>query len=145
MKIVDERVIAASPETVWSVITGFSQYGEWNPFVTACEAELVPGSDIDMQVCLGGRTRRQVEVVSEVEEGRRFVYRMKPVPLLLKSCREHELWAEGPNLTRYRSTFTLEGWVAPLVAALLGGQLRSGFRGMSDGVKRRAETRPPSD
>jgi len=145
MKIVFERVIAAAPETVWSVITDFSQYGEWNPFVTACEAELVPGSDIDMQVCLGGRTRRQVEVVSEVEEGRRFVYRMKPVPLLLRSRRAHELVAEAPNQTRYRSTFTLEGWAAPLVAVLLGRQLRLGFEGMSDGVKRRAEALPPSD
>lgn len=144
MKIVFERIIAASPETVWSVITDFSQYGEWNPFVTACEAELVPGSDIDMQVCLGGRTRRQVEVVSEVEEGRRFVYRMKPVPLLLRSRRAHELLAEAPNQTRYRSTFTLEGWAAPLVSALLGRQLRMGFEGMSDGVKRRAEALPPS-
>ena len=40
MKIEFLREIAAPKELVWQVITDFATYGEWNPFVTACDAEL---------------------------------------------------------------------------------------------------------
>jgi len=139
MDIVFERTIAATPDTVWEVITDFASYGDWNPFVTACQAELIPGADIAMQVCLGGRVRRQVETVAEVEVGRRFVYRMKPIPLLLNSQREHCLAANREGGTLYRSTFVLRGWAAPVVGLLLGGQLRQGFESMSNGIQQRAE------
>ena len=43
MKIEFTRDIQASPEVVWSVITDFERYKEWNPFVIDCDAKLEPG------------------------------------------------------------------------------------------------------
>ena len=40
MKIEFMREVEAPKELVWSVITDFAAYAEWNPFVLACESEL---------------------------------------------------------------------------------------------------------
>ena len=74
MKIEFLREIAAPKEIVWQVITDFSSYGEWNPFVTACDAELRVGAPISMTVALGSNIRDQVEFVSRVVEGELFEY-----------------------------------------------------------------------
>ena len=58
MKIEFLREIAAPKELVWQVITDFSAYREWNPFVTACDAELRAGAPISMTVVLGKNVPR---------------------------------------------------------------------------------------
>ncbi|UZP74566.1 SRPBCC domain-containing protein [Candidatus Paraluminiphilus aquimaris] len=140
MKIEFLREIAAPKEIVWQVITDFSSYGEWNPFVTACDAELRVGAPISMTVALGSNTRDQVEFVSRVVEGELFEYRMKPVGLLLHSYRQHEIAASGDGKTMYRSTFELRGWLSGLVSMSLGSALRDGFHGMTDSLVSRAES-----
>lgn len=139
MKIEFIREIAAPPELVWQVITDFSAYGEWNPFVTACDTELLEGAPISMTVVLGENIRDQVEFVSQVIPGELFEYRMKPVGPLLHSYRQHEVMGLGDGNTRYRSTFELNGWISGLVGLSLGSALRDGFQGMTDSLVSRAE------
>lgn len=140
MKIEFIREIAAPPERVWQVITDFSAYGEWNPFVTACDTELRAGAPISMTVVLGKNIRDQVEFVSQVIPGELFEYRMKPVGPLLHSYRQHEVMCLGDGNTRYRSTFELNGWISGLVGLSLGSALRDGFQGMTDSLVSRAES-----
>ena len=140
MKIEFLRDIAAPTELVWRVITDFASYGEWNPFVIACDAELHPGAPISMTVVLGESSRDQVEFVSQVIPGELFQYRMKPVGPLLHSYREHEVIALDGGNTRYRSTFELKGWLSPLVALSLGSALEDGFQGMTESLVSRAES-----
>lgn len=139
MKIEFLREIEAPKETVWQVITDFSAYADWNPFVIRCAAALEPGSPIQMRVVLGGNTRDQTEVVSEVVPNSLFEYRMKPVGPLLYSYRQHEVVSSGEGKTLYRSTFELKGWMSPLVALSMGSSLRDGFQGMTDSLVSRAE------
>jgi len=140
MKIEFIREIAAPPELVWQVITDFSAYGEWNPFVTACDTELHEGAPISMTVVLGENIRDQVEFVSQVIPGELFEYRMKPVGPLLHSYRQHEVMCLGDGSTRYRSTFELNGWISGLVGLSLGSALRDGFQGMTDSLVSRSES-----
>ena len=131
--------IAAPPEVVWEVITDLARYGEWNPFVVACQSTLKPGDPIDLQVKLMAKPQRQVEWMLENEPQRKLAYRMKPVPAgALSSYRSHELEPAAGG-TRYRSYFRLQGWLMPLVRGLLGSKLEAGFAGMTDGIHRRAE------
>ena len=115
MKIEFIREIEAPKDVVWSVIADFAAYAEWNPFVVACSSELRVGAPMAMTVRLGDRQREQVEFVSRVVEGELFEYRMKPVGPLLHSYRQHEVASQADGRTRYRSTFELNGWLAPLV------------------------------
>jgi hypothetical protein len=58
----------------------------------------------------------------------------------LESRRCHEVEALGPTRTRYTSRFELDGWLAPVVRALLGRRLEKGFTAMSAGIRTRAES-----
>ena len=49
----DEIEIHAPVELVWQVLVDFANYGAWNKFCPVCEAELVIGSPVKMQVDLG--------------------------------------------------------------------------------------------
>ncbi|MEV0245804.1 SRPBCC domain-containing protein [Nocardia sp. NPDC050712] len=133
--------IDAPAEVVWRVLTDFAHYGDWNPFVPECKTSLVPGEPIDMVVNLGPRRQRQREFIRSHTPGREFSYTMKPVPLgTLHSARTHTVTAVTPTRTRYESHFELNGWLHPVVAALLGKQLRNGFEGMTAAVQRQSES-----
>ncbi|PXX64211.1 uncharacterized protein YndB with AHSA1/START domain [Nocardia tenerifensis] len=140
--VIDVTVdIDAPAELVWQVITDFDRYGEWNPFVSECRSSLVPGEPIDMLVHLGSRPRRQREYIRSHTPGRELSYAMKPVPFgALHSLRSHTVTPLDDDRTRYESHFELDGWLHPLVVALLGKHLRRGFAGMTAGVEERAES-----
>ena len=132
--------IEAPAELVWEVITDFPRYGEWNPFIVACETTLKPGDPIDLRVALTSRPQKQREWILSHTPGEQFTYSMKPAPLgLLRSRRQHKVSALGPARCRYESHFELAGTLRPLVTALLGSNLKRGFAGMTAGIKTRAE------
>lgn len=142
MPFVIEKVveIAAPADVVWEVITDVARYPEWNPFQVEMQTSFKPGDAIDMQVKLLAKPQAQREWVTEFVPGKRFAYRMKPVPLnTLSSQRSHDVEALGPNRTRYRSYFHLKGWLHPVVVGLLGGKLQAGFAGMTAALHQRAE------
>lgn len=132
--------VNAPPETVWEVITDLPRYGEWNPFVRACRSTLKPGDPLQMEVRLGNTTRQEEEVIREYDEGRGFAYSMRPPPLgALASFRSHRIEPLGEGKSRYYSHFELKGWLSPVVKAFVGAKLQTGFTGMSQGIKQRAE------
>ncbi|MDP3859490.1 MAG: SRPBCC domain-containing protein [Stagnimonas sp.] len=131
--------IQAPAALVWEVITDLGKYPQWNPFLVECRTSFKPGDPIDLQVKLVGKPQPQREWVLEYVEGKRFAYRMKPVPGTLSSFRSHDVEALGPERTRYRSYFHLQGWLHHVVVALLGSRLQTGFAGMTAGIQQRAE------
>ncbi|WP_280401733.1 SRPBCC domain-containing protein [Nocardia carnea] len=144
MLVVDDVVEVAAPaEVVWSVLTDFDRYREWNPFIDRCRAELAVGAPIDMRVRqLLPRPLPMREYIHTVVPGREFGYSMKPLPLgALRSLRSHKLSTLDGGRTRYESHFELAGWLAPLVGLLFGRGFRRGFPGMTAAVEREAERR----
>lgn len=142
MALVIDRTldIAAPAEIVWEVIRDLPRYGEWNPFCIEVKSTLRPGDPIDMRVKLMARPQFQREYVAEYEEGRGFAYCMKPVPGgALSSRRSHAIASLAADRCRYESRFRLQGWLMPLVRALLGRRLLTGFTAMNEGVRQRAE------
>jgi hypothetical protein len=139
--VIAERLeIAAPPECVWEVISDFASYGDWNPFVVACESSLEVDAPIDMRVeIFPGIRQSQREYIFACEPGRSFTYGVRPMPLgAMQSQRSHLIEPTGDSCA-YSSRFELGGWLAPLVRALVGRRLESGFGAMSHGIKARAE------
>ncbi|MFI5718153.1 SRPBCC family protein [Nocardia sp. NPDC051750] len=144
MLVVDDVVEVDAPaEVVWSVLTDFDRYGDWNPFISRCRAELTVGAPIDMRVQqLAPRPIPMREWIHSVTPGREFGYSMKPIPFgALRSNRRHTLTPLTGDRTRYESHFELAGWLAPLVGLLFGRGFRRGFPGMTTAVEREAERR----
>ncbi|MGA6204558.1 SRPBCC family protein [Nocardia testacea] len=142
MLVVDDVVEVDAPtEVVWSVLTDFDRYGDWNPFISRCRADLAVGAPIDMTVQqLAPRPIRMREWIRSVDPGRAFSYSMKPIPLgALRSKRAHTLTPLPQDRTRYESHFELDGWLAPLVGLLFGRGFKKGFPGMTTAVQREAE------
>ncbi len=132
--------IDAPAKLVWEVITDAARYGEWNPFVLECNTTLEPGSPINMKVKLGKSIQKANEVMDQVNEGRGFSYRMKPPPLgALRSYRTHDIEPLGEDRCRYRSHFELAGWLSPVVSLIMRRHMQTGFDGMAQGIKNRAE------
>jgi hypothetical protein len=140
--IIDSSVeIQAPASLVWEVITDLTAYPQWNPFVVECRSTLKPGDAIDMRVKLFAKPQKQREWMKEHVPGRRLAYNMKPAPVgALSSGRSHEIKAIGKDRTRYHSHFELRGWLVPVVRGLMGRQLETGFAGMTDGIRQRAES-----
>jgi hypothetical protein len=134
-KILD---IEAPADVVWEVISDFSRYGEWNPFVVSCRTSLVPGEPIDMQVkVFEAFAQSQREWIFDNRPGVGFSYGLKGSALA--SRRSHEIQPVSADRSRYVSHFELTGWLAPIVKALMSRNLERGFAGMSNGIKRQAE------
>ncbi len=141
MRIVHTFDVAAPAATVWSVVTDLDRYPEWNPFVVACRSTLAIGSPIVMRVrVLPFVAQPQRETIFEHEPGRLLRYGLAPLPLgALASSRAHEIAAVAEERARYVSRFALDGWLAPVVAGLLGRRLAAGFAAMSAALVARAE------
>jgi hypothetical protein len=134
--------IAAPPATVWAVLTDLDRYPEWNPFVVACRSTLQPGSPIVMRVrVFPGFAQPQTETIVAHDPGRFLSYGVGPMALgILTSRRSHAVTPLGADRTRYESRFALDGWLAPVVQAVLGRRLEAGFAAMTAAIKARAES-----
>lgn len=138
---IDDSVrIDAPAEVAWGVLTDLPRYPEWNPFCLTAESTLEPGAPIVMRVRLvGPRPLTQRERIRSVTPGSGFSYSMIPVPgRALHSLRSHTLTPLDERSCRYDSHFELGGWLAPVVAGLLGGALRHGFGAMTAALAERA-------
>jgi hypothetical protein len=139
--IAHDLSVRAPASRVWEVITDVDHYPEWNPFVVQCVSTLAVGDPIAMRArVLPFLAQPQREWILEHEPGRRLCYGIASMPLgALASRRCHEVSAEGSSHARYVSHFELSGWLAPVVAVLLGRSLRRGFTAMSTALVARAE------
>ncbi len=141
MFVIEKTVeINAPAAVVWEVISDLKRYPEWNPFCLSARSTLKPGDPIDMTVKLLARPQQQREWMLEYVDGKRFAYRMKPVPLgALSSFRSHDVAPAGAERSHYRSYFHLKGWMRGVVLGLFRAKLEAGFAGMTDAIKSRAE------
>jgi len=143
MSLVIEQAfeVDAPAELLWQVVSDLPAYSEWNPFVVRCRSSLVVGSPITMQVqLLPWFTQKQQETVFEHVPGRTFCYGLDGGAIgAVISRRCHVVRAVGETRAHYSSRFEMSGWLAPVVATLLGSRLEHGFASMAEALRRRAE------
>mgnify|MGYP001828846700 FL=1 len=72
-RIETEVDIAASPETVWEVLTDLDRYEEWNPFVTSSKGRVAVGETLRNRLePPGGRAMTFTPRVTVADERRVF-------------------------------------------------------------------------
>ena len=141
MPAIDTSIdIAASPQRVWSVLTDFAAYPQWNPFITRIAGEPVVGSRLVVTIQPPGRKPmmfRPVVQAATPEVELRWRGRLL-MPGLFDGEHAFRLSPAGGGC-RLDHGEVFSG----LLSGLLGGTLpatRRGFIAMNEAVKARAES-----
>jgi hypothetical protein len=131
--------IAASPARVWSVLTDFAAYPQWNPFITRIAGAPVVGGRLVVTIQPPGRKAmmfRPVVLVATPDVELRWRGRLL-MPGLFDGEHAFRLAPAGGGCRLdHGEVFT------GLLSGLLGGTLpatRRGFLAMNEALKTRAE------
>ncbi len=133
--------IAASPARVWSVLTDFEAYREWNPFVVRASGALAVGATLDVTFAPpGGRAMQFRPVIVRLVPERELAWAAKLlVPGLFDGEHAFRIEPLDANCVRFVQRATFDGWVVPLLPWKTGPGLRAGFAAMVAALKSRAE------
>jgi hypothetical protein len=132
--------IDAPPERVWSVLTDFDSFPDWNPFIRSARGEVEPGAKLEIRLePPGGRAMTFKPTVLVAEPGRELRWLGR---LLLPGLFDGEHIFRIEPIEGGRSRFVqaerFRGLLVPLFGRTLE-QTRRGFEAMNEALRRRAE------
>jgi hypothetical protein len=140
MQLLTEEEILAPPEKVWQVLTDFSRYHEWNPFITSLAGTLEPGQSLEVIMSSpGGSEYRFQPEVLKVDPGREFRWRGKLWASFLFSGEHFFQLTATEHGTRLVHGENFSGILVHVARRALGEASR-GFIYMNRALKRRVET-----
>ncbi|MFM9836690.1 MAG: SRPBCC family protein [Cyclobacteriaceae bacterium] len=140
-EIKTDILINATPDKVWAILTDFSNYPNWNPFIKSIKGEVKVGSKITARI--------------EPPEGNGMTF--KPRVLTFETNKElswlgHLLFAglfdgehkfelidNGNGTTTFRQSEKFRGILVPLFKKQLDHNTKKGFEEMNKKVKELAE------
>ena len=133
--------INASVEQVWRVLTDFSAYREWNPFIVSISGEIRPGARLKVRVQPpGGRgmTFRPTVLVADRNRELRWLGRLL-FPGIFEGEHAFQITRLEKDRVHLVQRETFRGLLVPLLRRLLNGHTRAGFEAMNRALKERAE------
>ncbi len=140
-EIKTEIIIHATPEKIWSILTNFSDYPNWNPFIKSIQGEVKTGNRITARIeppDAQGMTFKPT--VLSFEKNKKFSWLGH---LLFKGLfdGEHtfELFDNGNGTTTFVQSEIFGGILVPLFKKMLDNNTKSGFEVMNSKLKELAE------
>ena len=136
-----EIEIEASAERVWQLITDFSRFPQWNPFMRRVAGEPRMGARLEVYLQPSGArgmTFRPTVLNAEPKRELRWIGHLV-MPGLFDG--EHILAIESlsANRVRFVQREIFTGLLVPLLARMLDIDTRRGFEEMNQALKARAE------
>ena len=133
--------IEAPVERIWSLLTDFSSYPRWNPFVRSIEGTLAVGQSLNVFIRPpDSRGMRFRPTVLTVQPDREFRWKGK---VLLSGLFDGEhyfkLEATPGGRVTFRQGETFSGILVPLFRGSLDGATKQGFVAMNEALKHEAE------
>ena len=135
-----EIEIDAPADAVWQVLTDFTAFPEWNPFIRSAEGALVAGEHIAVTLQPPGHKATSFRpALLSVEPARGFRWLGHVgMPGIFDGEHIHEIEPLGPRRSRYVQREQFHGVLVPF----FGGMLRDAERGfgeMNAALKARVE------
>jgi hypothetical protein len=140
MQLRTEIEIDAPPARVWSVLTDFRRYPEWNPFITSIEGELSVGDTLSMRVSPPESSEHRLRpklLVCEAPRELRWRGHLF-IKGLLDGEHFFQVHETGDGRTRFVHGEDFSGVLLRFVHAQLT-QVARGFVYMNQALKKRAE------
>lgn len=136
--------IDAPRERVWQVLTAFSEYDEWNPFMSRLSGVPLEGGDFAFYGTVSGREfpiQARFTRVSQNEELRWTGPRSKLLGKLFRADHFFRLEAIGPSETRFVHGERFGGLVIPAMWNRFKPTITKTYENMNASLKRRVESR----
>lgn len=132
--------IDAPPEKVWSVVTDFASFPEWNPFIVAASGELRAGEKL--KITLKAPDMRPVTFkpkLLDVEPGRLMRWKgVTYIPGLFDGRHALSIEPLPDGRSRFRTHEDVTGILLPFVGSIMR-RTQQGFEALAAAVKQRAE------
>jgi hypothetical protein len=132
--------IEANPKAVWQVLTDFSAYPDWNPFIRTIEGQPVQGARLSILIQPDGRKPMRFRPhVKVAEDETRFSWIGRVLMRgLFERHHEFELHPHGEG-TRLLHREYFSGLLVPLIWKQMEQPTRAGFEAMNRALTARAE------
>jgi hypothetical protein len=140
-ELTSEIEIDATPERVWSVLSDFGKFPEWNPFIRSISGKAEKGERLNVTLHpSGGRTINMSPTVLEAEPGRelRWIGHLG-ISGLFDGQHIFELKPSGTGKTTFVQRELFGGILLPFLTGMLRGETARGFSEMNTALKERAE------
>lgn len=133
--------IRASAERVWSGLTGFEHYPQWNPFVRQISGDLREGGVLSVAVQpVGGPGMRFHPRLLTVQPQRALVWRGRLLmPGVFDGAHSFLLGPDAEGVTLIHQE-RFSGLLVPLLRRSLEHGTRQGFEAMNEALRKRVES-----
>ncbi|NQV07825.1 SRPBCC domain-containing protein [bacterium] len=133
--------IAASPETVWSILTDLERFSEWNPFVVESSGTVAVGEKLVNRLQPpGGKAMTFKPKVTAVEPGKVFEWLGRlGLPGLFDGRHRFEIERTDTG-SRFIHSESFKGILVRVFKRSLDASTVEGFNLMNAALKERAET-----
>jgi hypothetical protein len=140
-QIQTEIEIDAAPERVWSILTDFAAYPEWNPFIRFIHGTTKRGTRLEVRIQPSGASGMTFRpTVEAADAGQELRWRGR---LLLPGLfdGEHRFVIEriAAAKVRFRQSERFNGILVPIFKGSLNRDTKRGFEEMNRALKKRAE------
>ena len=140
-RIETEITIQGTPEQVWSVLTDFPRYPDWNPFIREASGEATPGARLTVRLHLpDGRPMTFRPTVRNASPGYELRWRGHlGLPGLFDGEHVFRLEPAGAGRTRLRQTEEFRGILVHLAPNSMFERVRRGFEEMNRALRATVE------
>jgi hypothetical protein len=135
-----EIIIQATPEKIWSILTDFENYQNWNPFITQSSGQPKRGTRLINTMQNGKKSMTFKPRVTDVQLHKRFEWLGSLFFRGIFDGRHFfELEKMNSGKTKLIQGEYFSGILSKIVLKRIGEQTRSGFIAMNEALKKQAE------
>lgn len=140
-EIKTEILINATPEKVWSILTNFDNYPNWNPFIKSIKGDVKVGNKITVRIEppeAKGMTFNPKILAFETNKELRWLGHLLFAGLF-DGEHKFELIDNGNETTTFKQSEKFNGLLVPLFKKQLDTNTKNGFAAMNMKLKELAE------
>ena len=136
-----EIIINSNSDQVWKVLTRFSEYPEWNPFIRSLDGEAVKDTRLVAKLQLADRKPMVFKPTVTVSEEKRKFEWLGTTPLNVVNGRHYFILEEiGEEQVRFVHGEQFTGILSGPFHRKLAVPTRRGFVSMNEALKQRVES-----
>lgn len=134
-------LIKATPQRVWSILTDFESYPQWNPFIRSVKGRVAPGCSIEVELQQPGSRimKMRPEVLALDEPGMfRWIGHLL-FPGLFDGEHSFGIRDNGDGSCTFVQSERFSGILVPLFKRMLDTRTMKGFSLMNEALKAQCE------